>query len=355
MRVRVAVLLDRWRRGHGGLERYLERVLPELAQRHEVWLLARDAARDPPAGVRPLALPGPAWRPRPWRDRHDAGRLAGAARDLGPDVLLAVRAVPAPGCVYQPHGGSAAHLAAARGARGWKARALAALEERTLQGCARLLAVSPKVAQECSARRPGLAVTLLPPPVSAAGAVPPPAAAPPPLCLWCGRDARLKGAAEALAWFRVLRRRWPEARLRMWSASRAHLQRVLGAAPAALAREGVELHGWDGGFAPALAGAALVLHPTRYDACSLVCLEAAAAGVPVLTTAANGLAGLLGEPLLALAPPGGPEAAGEAAAGRLRWRLQAPPAELAAAAGAVRQRFSLAQHVLGLERALTLA
>lgn len=41
-----------------------------------------------------------------------------------------------------------------------------------------------------------------------------------------------------------------------------------------------------------LAAADLLLHPTFYDPCSLVTLEALAAGVPVVTTAANGAAEL---------------------------------------------------------------
>ncbi len=47
---------------------------------------------------------------------------------------------------------------------------------------------------------------------------------------------------------------------------------------------------------------ALVL-PTRYDAFANVCLEAAAAGLPVVTSGANGAAGFLGDAALVVASP----------------------------------------------------
>ena len=345
---RVAVLLDRWRRGHGGLERYLERVLPALAQQAEVWLLARAAEREPPPCVRARAVAPPWPWPRPWRDRADAAQLLRAARELAPQAVWSVRAIPYPGGVYQPHGGCAPALRRARGRGGWKARALERLEAETLRACRRVLAVSPKVARELAAYHPQLDVVLLPPPLPELEPYRPRPLSEPKQVLFCGRDARLKGAPEALQWFRRLRRRWPDASLRMWSASAAHLERVLGSSAAALRGEGVLLHGWDGGFAAALRAGDLLLHPTRYDACSLVCLEAAGLGVPVVTTAANGLSELIGAPLLATAAPGDDDALLAAAAAAFALEETAR----AAALGAVRAEFALARHVRSLAAAL---
>ncbi|MHC5012422.1 MAG: glycosyltransferase, partial [Planctomycetota bacterium] len=44
-----------------------------------------------------------------------------------------------------------------------------------------------------------------------------------------------------------------------------------------------------------LAAADILVHPTWYDPCSLVCLEALAMGLPVLTTPANGVRELMGQ------------------------------------------------------------
>jgi UDP-glucose:(heptosyl)LPS alpha-1,3-glucosyltransferase len=48
-------------------------------------------------------------------------------------------------------------------------------------------------------------------------------------------------------------------------------------------------------LAPELARADVLLHPTRYDPCSLVVLEALAASVPVITTRADGSSEVVGE------------------------------------------------------------
>ncbi|HEX9793847.1 MAG TPA: glycosyltransferase family 4 protein [Planctomycetota bacterium] len=364
--MRLVVLLDRWRSGNGGLEAYLERVLPALAVRHQVWLVARDADVRPPAGVRSLAARTRAPRPRPWRDFADAHAQARAVATLQADCVLSLRAVPCGGAVWQPHGGSAPDLQRARGLGPptWRTRRLHALETETLTAASGVLAMSPKVARELAARRPGLPAMVLPPPLPAAGVVRSASAAPAaaraaaraetaPRLIFCGRDARLKGADRALAWFRALRVAFPQATLDLWSRDLPHLQRVLGAAPDALARQGVMLHGWDGAFRAALGDAALLLHPTRYDACSLVALEAAAAGVPVLTTPDNGLSELLGAPLLNVVTA--PDDAQIAArlAEKILSGLADRAAERGQAAEAVRADFALDRHVAALERALT--
>ena len=53
-------------------------------------------------------------------------------------------------------------------------------------------------------------------------------------------------------------------------------------------------------LAPLYAAADLLLHPTFYDSCALVVIEAIASGLPVVTTAKNGAAGLISSPDLGL-------------------------------------------------------
>ncbi len=58
-------------------------------------------------------------------------------------------------------------------------------------------------------------------------------------------------------------------------------------------RERMSFSGLVGDMRPIYAQADVLLHPTRWDACSLVVLEAMACGLPVVTTAVNGAAGMI--------------------------------------------------------------
>lgn len=58
-------------------------------------------------------------------------------------------------------------------------------------------------------------------------------------------------------------------------------------------RERLSFSGVVGDMRPIYAQADILLHPTRWDACSLVVLEAMACGLPVVTTAMNGAAGMI--------------------------------------------------------------
>ena len=99
-----------------------------------------------------------------------------------------------------------------------------------------------------------------------------------------------------------MRSRSIPARLDLWAKTPTHAERAIGASAESLAAEGVTLHPWDGSFRKALSHADLLFHPTLYDSFSLVCLEAAAAGVPVVTTKAAGVAQLLPSSLCATEP-----------------------------------------------------
>ena len=140
----------------------------------------------------------------------------------------------------------------------------------------------------------------------------------------------------------------PQARLDLWGKSRRHLEEALGEGAGALAILGVHLHGWDGLFSAALAEAHLFLHPTSYDSFSLACLEAAARGVPVVTTAGAGVAPLLPELLVATAPREEPGPAARVAAALLERHAAASAAERDAATAQVAADFDLDHHVIRL-------
>ena len=330
-------------------------MLPRLAKRFEVHFVARGATTDPPDLCRSFEGRTRLPLPRPWRDVADALAQLRLAKDLGPARVLTLRRTPYENAFWQPHDGSSPDKRAAMGQAKptAKQKVLEELEERTLADCGHLLAVSPKVAREFAARRPGLPTTVLPPPLP--GIVNAPQAAPlgPMHVVWCGQDARRKGADVALAWFRALRARVPDAHLSMWGRDLKHMQRHLGASHRALIDEGVVLRGWDGQFADELGGAHLLMLPTRYDPCALVGVEAAAQGVPVLTTTDNGFAELVPPPLCDTAALDDAEAAAAKALDLVAQRADAAPGEWAAKASEVRQAFSLDAHVEGLIRVLT--
>ena len=355
--MRLAVLLDRWHPRGGGLEVYLRHVLPALARcGHEVRLYARDASLEPPAEVVPVELRRP-W-PRPWRDRSEAAAQWRRLRKDGCEVGFGLRSVPCPGGVFLPMGGSAPHVRAARGADSspsFRERSLLALEERTLQEASLVLPPSPMVAREIAERRPDVDSLTLPLPLLRA---------PTPLLdrdadagralriVHCGRDADRHGAGPALAWFRALCGRGHRARMDLWSKSIRHAERSLGMTATELAREGVVLRAWEDDFLGTLARADLLLHPTRYDSFSLVCLEAVAHGVPVLTTAAAGAADLLPESCCATTSREDAEAAAERAEELLETTRATPASTRRDQVVEVRRRFALEAHVAALESAL---
>jgi UDP-glucose:(heptosyl)LPS alpha-1,3-glucosyltransferase len=108
-----------------------------------------------------------------------------------------------------------------------------------------------------------------------------------PIWLFAGSGFRRKGLDVALA---ALARGDPRARL--WVAGRdptdAWLQRATGLGLASRVR----FLGFQRDLAPLYAAADALLLPTRYDAFANVCLEAAAAGLPVVTSGAAGAAEL---------------------------------------------------------------
>ena len=300
--MKIAVLLDHWHHAGGGLEQYLKSVLPKLvASEHQVLLVANGATRNTPPGVEAVNLERGRLLPRPWSDYAEAREAVKAARHWHADVVFSPRAISFPGAVWQPMGGSSPHVQAARGRpASLRTRALMRLEDAALQASSIVFVPSPMVAREIAARAPQKAQVLAPLPLLQE----PIALSQPhverdwsddnPLrVVHCGRDPLRHGAATAVKWFLAIRARKIPAVLDLWSKTKAHAARAIGKSEADLAELGVFLHDWDGRFHAALGQADLLLHPTVYDSFSLVCLEAAAAGVPVATTPQAGVAELL--------------------------------------------------------------
>jgi len=111
------------------------------------------------------------------------------------------------------------------------------------------------------------------------------------LALVVAHNFRLKGVPAALRAVRRLRSEGRKIHLAVVGGRRLQPWRR------AARRQGVDRHvtfvGPAGETVPYYAAADVYVHPTYYDTCSLVVLEAAAAGLPVITTRLNGVAELL--------------------------------------------------------------
>jgi UDP-glucose:(heptosyl)LPS alpha-1,3-glucosyltransferase len=320
--MKIAFAVDALASG-GGVEGYLRRAAAFLGEHgDEVELVVGRGAPAGPWRVRSLDVRGvgAGQRLRRFAAAFDALLRAGTWAST-----LAIRHVRA-AHVYMPHGGLVVPAAHARDERiapprRWlrqryrafspRMRAMRALEAEALQRSGLVLALSERVRAEIAAVSPAaLAHTeLLPLGVDLARFTPdgprvdwtkelalPDGA---PVVLFAAYNARLKGfaeAAHALACSPAL--------------DAVHLAVVGPPAPPPLPRAlRATLRGrvhWLGPRAdlPALLRAsAALLHPTWYDPCSTVALEALACGCPVVTTRRNGAAELRSEALLAVEDP----------------------------------------------------
>ncbi|MDA1259285.1 MAG: glycosyltransferase [Planctomycetota bacterium] len=335
--MRIAILLDRWQPRGGGLEAWLRAATPALVARgHDVLLIARDAQVETPRGARAVPT-GTVWPlPRPWRDRVDAHERVRAALRERADAVLDLRASQACGATWFAMGGFGADREGKPPSA--RRRALLRLEQESVRLAAAAVAPSPLVVRALHAFRPELEVAVLPLPLLE----PVPEAQGPdadalsgrrPLrIVFCGRDPERHGLVAAAGWVKALRERYPRLEWRAWS-------RLGAKAP------GARMRAWDGSFRAELARADLLVHPTAYDSFSLVCLEAAAAGVPVLTTAHAGAGELLPSELCAVAPREDPDAAAAAAATLLNAAAARSPVERARLRERIRSEYALDQHV----------
>lgn len=359
--MKIAVLLDHWHRAGGGLEQYLKFVLPKLVESgHEVLLVAAGASRGTPTGVETHELGRGRFLPRPWSDYAEAREAVAAAKTWHADAVFSPRAISSPGCVWQPMGGSAPHVQAARERPpSLRTRALMRLEDAALQVAEIVFVPSPMVGREITQRAPDKKQVLAPLPLlQQPQSLNQPQMerdwdkAPPLRVVHCGRDPLRHGTATAVEWFFAIRARNIPAHLDLWSKTKAHAARAIGKSVAELEQLGVTLHDWDGGFHAALSEADLLLHPTLYDSFSLVCLEAAAAGVPVVTTQAAGVAELLPQQLCVTVAPKLTEVAAASALELLVAAAAIPAEKWQKLVMELREQFHLDQHVALLADAL---
>jgi UDP-glucose:(heptosyl)LPS alpha-1,3-glucosyltransferase len=264
----------------GGAERYLEALARRLAERgHRVSVRARTGPHARP--VRAL----PALRPLAY-----ARAFLPELRAEGAQVILAT--TPVPGCdFYQPHNGilkacvpahldplpwGLRHVRRCNPYRALHFAALRALEARSVEPPARVLALSPRVIEDLRRFHPGAEAVLCRPGVDLERFRPNGRKRKEPLLLFVATNFRLKGLGTALRALAHL----PRARLVVVGPDRP--------VPA----DRVEYLTYVDDL-PALYRAADVLvHPTWYDTAALVVLEALACGTPVVTTARDGNADL---------------------------------------------------------------
>jgi UDP-glucose:(heptosyl)LPS alpha-1,3-glucosyltransferase len=311
--LRVAFIVDRYDPERGGAEAYLALLARFLRERgHQVQVVCWRAVEGAGDAVR---IGAPSW-PRLLREIVFALRSTRRARDF--DVSLAIRhALDVD--VYQPHGGrceSAERAARDCGApwlRPWRALWHLAspkhlwfrwLERRLLSGDVSVVALSDLVARELAplmtaSRAPeriynGVDLVRFQPRGERADSEHVTARlgwpAPRRFLLHVAHNHRLKGLHRAVL---ALAEREVPADVNLVHVGRKRPQDALRLAR----RAGVSDRVWHAGpsdeVAPFYRAAAALVHPTYYDPCSLVTLEALACGLPVVTTAFNGAAELI--------------------------------------------------------------
>lgn len=356
---RLVVVVDRWAVPGGGLEAYLQTVLPALAQSTdwEIILMAEGASVDTPDGCFAQDLAKPIW-PRPKADRSLAKDVLRRLARLRPDLVWNLRHLPIPGAIHLPMGGVGLEVETARGrSLSRRRRKLLEMEQAAMQQASLLLPSSPKVGRElskhgCEAPQSLLPLPLLQPVNSLAKV---PEAEQELRVVACGRDAVRHGAEPAVRWWLAMRALGHQGRLDLWGKSVSHLQREIGESSLALAALGIHLHGWDGLFANSLRQAHLLFHPTHYDSFSLVCLEAAAHGVPVVTTPGAGVVELLPDSLCAQVPRDDAQAAAAAATALVQSWFALREASRREQVDQLRQRFALQAHLQELQRLFSAA
>lgn len=318
--MKLGVLLDRFDGTAGGAEAHTAALMRRALGHGDAVVLAT-LSGEGPEGVETLRVAAGGRRPR--RDAAFARDGEHQLRAAGCDVVFAIRHTPV--CdVYLPHGGLVSDALAAKdraaGGAGLLTRVGRAIggkhayfrqAEEALLGHAhgpRVIAVSNRLAGRIRTRYPSAArrVTTVVNGVDSAHFQRAP-------FLESGRALRMSlGLDDALVGLLVAHHptlKGVEAAVRALAEPAVRdLERPVallvagGAVPARVMRLAQQLGVSDrlraqGAVAdarPLYAAADLLLHPTFYDPCSLVCLEALAMELPVITTPMNGAAEVMG-------------------------------------------------------------
>jgi len=356
---KLALLVESFDTQRGGAERAVLAVAQALIARGvsvTVYAPADRAGPELPAPGARVAVPV-APLPGPLRALALSTALPRAARRDGADVLVACGKLR-DAELHWPHGGlhrAARHASSGAGrgmTLGGGARLLRrlrstewafdAIETANLAACeagaARFVALSqrvigdldsPAVAGQATVLRNGVDHTIFVPPSSEArrlarqslvqrsGASPDAS-----LALFCAHQFRLKGLDTAIRAVAAT----PGVHLVVAGSGKPHSYLKLAGRLGAYDR--VSFLGRVEGMTSVYQGADCLLHPSRYDPCSLVVLEALACGLPVVGSIADGASELI--------PPGAgkvvkePEAAPSFARGLARVMHDSPTREAAA-------------------------
>lgn len=328
--LRIAIVIERFVPGTGGVENVAWRVAHELARQGEdVTVLAREAAppealeeaRSKAAGAASLALERlvvPRWW-QPLRVRLFSRAAARAQAQQRFDVVHGFARTRQQD-LYRAGGGShedylvRSHEGLALAARRLspRHRTLLALERSVFRDPSQRIQCASRLVAEALARNEGVSqerILLLPNAVDAEAFASPEAVRegarlrntldPHAQRIWllAGSGWRRKGLATALE---AIARQHDEG-ARLWIAGRDDPGPWRGRVDALGLANQVRFLGESGAMPSLYQAADGLLLPTRYDPFANVTLEAAAAGLPIVTSAANGAAEWLGPDLRVVA------------------------------------------------------
>jgi UDP-glucose:(heptosyl)LPS alpha-1,3-glucosyltransferase len=311
--LRIGLITDEFNPEGGGAERWTAQFADHLLQAgHEVHIVTFEApARPPGLNMHVLADPGSVYR--------RALAVEAAVGGLGP-MVLHDSGTGWSAQVFQPHTGSRllsmereirSHIplrrmrAAVSPRLNLRRLRMRQIEARAATRAQRIIAVSRRLRGLLMERHhlDERVLTVIPNGVDTARFAPERlaplraserarlGASDALLCLMVAHNLRLKGFDTALRALGVLRRRGLAPRLAVVGGVPDPLWSEL-VSQAGLA-DRVTLHGPVAEVERYYAAADVLLHPTRWDACSLTTIEAMVAGLPVITTAVNGAADLI--------------------------------------------------------------
>ena len=292
--MRLAVLLDNWNSMGGGLEQYLTHLIPALAEaKHDILFVAEKANICPPRGCQTVSLGKKNFFPRPWREALNEKEAIKKIKGWQPDAVITLRTLSYPGAYHMPIGGSPRHIPKKK-APSYRTKKLIAREEKAMHSAKVILPNSNFVGEQiksyCSTPQKIITLPLLEKlekrnlkrKTTSALAI-----------AHCGRDHWRHGLPEAIKWFSTIKLAYKNSKLTCYVKSIPKACKFLKEDVKSLAEKGIQLCKWGKNFRQEINKFDLLLHPSKYDSFSLVCLEAVAAKVPVLCSNTTGVAQFL--------------------------------------------------------------